>query len=85
MADRKWTDTHAARSKVLRRARDLARSGHHADHTTIIAQLGPVDANTLKALLVIRGQLNHLCALARSGAVRFDIPGRNQPATELPR
>jgi hypothetical protein len=36
--------TRAQRAKVLSLARTLARTGQFPDHTSIIAQLGPLDA-----------------------------------------
>jgi hypothetical protein len=75
------------RVKVLNHARELARSGQHPDHKSILAELEPMEgfAETLGRLELIRSQLDRLCALAQSGPARIDIPGRNQPTTLLPR
>ena len=70
------------RAKVLNRARDLARSGQHTNHKSIIEQMEPLDALGRNGLQDIRFQLDRLCALARA---ERDKPGRNQPTTRLPR
>jgi hypothetical protein len=70
--------TSAQRSRVLQLARELARSGQHPDHMSIIMELEPMDgfAETRDRLRDIRAQLDHLCRMARSGRPRIDIPGR---------
>jgi hypothetical protein len=72
------TNSHTQRQRVLNRARDLARSGQHPDHKSIIAHLEPMEgfAEAGDRLRDIRGQLDRLCALAQSGRLRFVIPGR---------
>jgi hypothetical protein len=44
---------------------------------SIIEQLEPMDTMVRNGLLGIRGQLDRLCALGRTGPARIDIPGRN--------
>jgi hypothetical protein len=64
MSDEFWRG-YNTRQKVLRRARDLARSGQHANHETVIAQLEPMDEDARRSLQAFRLQLDRLCALAR--------------------
>ena len=56
----------ARRKRVLDAARDLARSGRHPDHQSILAELEPMEgfADAQERLRVLRSQLNHLCAMA---------------------
>ena len=67
--------TRAQRTKVLELARDLARSGCHPDHTSILAQLEPMegfaDARVRLEESAIRLQLDRLCALARAPRSRL--------------
>ena len=72
------------RAKVLNRARDLARSGQHTDHKSIIEQMEPLDVVARNGLQDIRFQLDRLCALARAERPRIDRPGRSQPACSGP-
>jgi hypothetical protein len=62
--------TQAQRTKVLKLARELARTGQHSDHRSIIAQLEPVEgfaeARVRFEESVIRLQLDRLCAIARA-------------------
>jgi hypothetical protein len=69
---------HDRRVKVLNHARELARSGQHPDHKSIIAHLEHLEgfAEAHNRLRDLRGQLDRLCALAQSGRSRIDIPGR---------
>jgi hypothetical protein len=59
----------AQRRKVLQTARDLARSGQHSDHKSIVAHLelldGFVEVRHWFGEPVMRLQLDRLCALAR--------------------
>ncbi len=63
--------TYNERHKVLARAQQLARSGQHADHKTIIQALAHMDGfEVARARLeegAIRLQLDRLCAMARDG------------------
>ena len=65
---------YGQRSKVLNLARDLARSGQHADHRSIIAHIELVgDFADVRDRLVdraIRSQLDRLCLLAQASPVR---------------
>jgi hypothetical protein len=73
------------RAKVLNRARDLARSGQHTNHKSIIEQMEPLDVVARNGLQDIGFQLDRLCALARAERPRIERPGRSQPTTQLPR
>jgi hypothetical protein len=57
--------------QILREAQRLARSGHHADHTTIIPLLQHLDGfEAARARLedrAVRFQLDSLCAMRRAG------------------
>jgi hypothetical protein len=68
----------ARRKRVLDAARDLARSGQHLNHKSIIAELEFMEgfAEAGDRLRIIRSQLDHLCALAQSERPRIAIPGR---------
>jgi hypothetical protein len=44
MTSKKSHVVYNQRRKVLNHARDLARSGEHADYQTILPQVGPVTA-----------------------------------------
>ncbi len=61
------------RRQILDQARELARSGQHADHTTIIPLLETMEGfEAARARLeepVIRVQLDRLCATARNPSV----------------
>jgi len=60
------------RGKVLNYARNLARSGEHADHQTILLHLAAVeDFEAVRRVLADRAicaQLDLLCATARRAA-----------------
>jgi hypothetical protein len=60
---------YAQRSKLLEHARKLARTGGHADHTTILPCLEPLEgfAGTRDKLedRSFKTQLDRLCALAQ--------------------
>ncbi len=62
--------TYSERHKVMARAQELARSGQHADHTTIIPALvhmaGFEAARVRLEEKAIRFQLDRLCAMARA-------------------
>jgi hypothetical protein len=66
-----WREQHQ-RTKVLKIARDLARSGHHANHETIIAEIelskGFADVRRCLTQSFIPGQLDRLCAVAQASA-----------------
>ena len=66
------------RKRVLEAARDLARSGQHPDHKSILAHLELMEgfADVRDRLRDLRGQLDKLCALAQSERLRIEIPGR---------
>ena len=75
--------THNERGKVLNLARDLAPSGRHADHRSIIAQLQTSEglADASDRLQGIRSQLDMLCALAQPKPPSV-IPGRKRPEND---
>ena len=52
--------------KVLNRARQLARSGRHADHRSIFADLETMDgfADARDRLEEFRSQIDRICTLA---------------------
>ena len=68
MTSTSWKTYHKRR-QVVYQAQQLARSGQHADHTTIIPLLesleGFEDARLRLEDRAIRSQLDRLCALAR--------------------
>jgi hypothetical protein len=70
----------AKRKRLLDVARDLARSGQHPDHTSVIAELevmeGFAEARGWFEGSAMRLQLNRLCAVAQTKPARIDIPGR---------
>jgi hypothetical protein len=74
-----WRST-AQRKRLLDVARDLARSGQHPDHTSVIAELeameGFAEARGWFEGSAMRLQLNRLCAVAQMRPARIDIPGR---------
>ncbi len=57
------------RARLLNRARELARTGRHQDHKSIVAQLEAVEGfpEATKQIESIRLQLDRLCAMARAG------------------
>jgi hypothetical protein len=71
----------AKRKRLLDVARDLARSGQHPDHKSVIEQLEATeDFAEVSGWLespAMRLQLNRLCAVAQARPSRIDIPGRN--------
>jgi hypothetical protein len=70
----------AKRKRLLDVARDLARSGQHPDHTSVLAELevmeGFAEARGWFEGSAMRLQLNRLCAVAQTRPPRIDIPGR---------
>ena len=68
----KHHEIYAQRAKLLKRARDLARSGQHDSHITIAMQLhGEIDFPDAHRCLTdrtISSQLDRLCAMAQSTA-----------------
>ncbi len=61
------------RAKVLNHARNLARSGAHPDHTSIIPHVEALEGFAeIKDRLgdrAFRAQLDRLCAMARGSAI----------------
>lgn len=61
--------TYNNRGKVVKQAQRLARSGQHADHTTIIPILEHLDGFDAARVRLedraVRVQLDRLCALAQ--------------------
>ncbi len=55
------------RARLLNRARELARTGRHQDHKSIVAQLEAVEgfAEATKQIELIRFQIDRLCSMAR--------------------
>ena len=78
MASQKSTWLYNQRRKVLNHARDLARSGEHADHQTIVSHVAALeDFEAVRSVFedrVICAQLDKLCARARN---------REEPLPEL--
>ena len=70
------TDIRARRGKLLNRARDLARSGRHADHRSIFAELETMDdfADAWGRVEEFRTQLDRICAYARQKQPRTRGP-----------
>jgi len=70
----------AKRKRLLDVARDLARSGQHPDHRSVIVELeameGFAEARGWFEGSAMRLQLNRLCAVAQTRPSRIDIPGR---------
>ena len=60
---------HRRRAKILDIARDLARTGWHVDHTTILRELEAIEGfaavQTQLEDPAFRAQLDKLCAMAR--------------------
>jgi hypothetical protein len=75
-----WRST-AQRKRLLDVARDLARSGQHPNHKSVIEQLeateGFAEVRGWLEGSAMRLQLDRLCALGQTGLARIDIPGRN--------
>ena len=63
---------HGQRTKILKLARGLARSGQHKSHCSIVAELelleGLSDAHRCLTDRVISAQLDRLCAMAQGSA-----------------
>jgi len=72
MTSKKSHVVYNQRRKVLNHARDLARSGEHADHQTIIPHVAALDGFEAVrggcADRAICAQLDLLCAKARKAA-----------------
>ena len=72
MAGKKSHVVYNQHRKVLNHARDLARSGEHADHQTIILHLAALeDFEVVRGVFEDRAicvQLDRLCAMARTAA-----------------
>ncbi len=56
------------RARLLNRARELARTGRHPDHTSILAQLETVEgfAGAAEEIAPIRLQLDRLCGMKQA-------------------
>ena len=72
---------HRRRARVMERARDLARSGEHADHTSIIRHLESLGefaaVRERFEWSAFRTQLDRLCAMARgTGTPQVGRPAR---------
>ena len=65
--------TYNERHKVVQQAQRLARSGQHADHTTILPLLQPMAGFEVARVRLedraMRLQLDRLCAAARNPTV----------------
>ena len=72
MTSKKSHVVYNQRRKVLNHARDLARSGEHADHQTIIPHVAALEGfEAVRGLFedrAICAQLDRLCAIARKAA-----------------
>jgi len=72
MAGKERKALYRQRGQVLNYARDLARSGEHADHQTIILHLAALeDFEVVRGAFADRAicmQLDRLCAMARRAA-----------------
>jgi hypothetical protein len=57
------------RARLLNRARELARTGRHSDHKSILAHLQTLESfsEAAKEIDPIRFQLDRLCAMSRAG------------------
>ena len=70
MASKKSHVVYNQRRKVLNHARDLARSGEHADHQTILPHLATLeDFEAVRSMFADRAicaQLDRLCTRARN-------------------
>ncbi len=68
------------RARLLKQAQQLARSGQHADHASIIPQLAHMDGFEATRVRLgegaIRAQLDRLCVMAR---VRRERPVEAPP------
>ena len=69
MKTKSWKTYHK-RGKVVELARRLARSGQHADHTSILPLLEPLEGFEAARIRLedraIRAQLDRLCTMART-------------------
>ena len=78
MAEDPWR-LKGQRTKVLRLARDLARSGQHQSHHSIVEELKQVEAFTeahrCLTNRLIAAQLDRLCAMASAQAVAPPLAG----------
>ncbi len=83
MTSTSWKTYHKRR-QVVYQAQRLARSGQHADHTTIIPLLesseGFEDARLRLEDRAIRSQLDRLCALTRVSSHASTKPLRRRSA-----
>ena len=73
MSQSRWGDLYNQRAMLLNRARELARTGRHADHRSIITHLetveGFADAGGQVGHRAFILQLDRLCAMARNPAL----------------
>ena len=81
---KKFHVLYRQRKKVLTYARDLARSGEHADHLTIIPQLAALEdfeaVRSVFADCVLCAQLDRLCANCRVSRGYLTSLGGGHPA-----
>jgi uncharacterized membrane protein len=72
-ANKRSDRVYNRRRKVLQFARNLARSGSHADHSTILpcmeSQEGFAETRAQLEDRSFKAQLDRLCALARGQAI----------------
>ena len=71
MAEGPWSRLKGQRTKVLRLARDLARSGQHQSHRSIVEELTVeafAEAHRCLTNRAISAQLDRLCAVALAPA-----------------
>lgn len=69
MSSANWKITQKHRGKVVTLARNLARSGQHEDHQSIVASLevaGVAEARRCLTERPIRAQLDKLCTMAQT-------------------
>jgi hypothetical protein len=80
------TSARHQRDKVVRRARDLARSGQYPDLVAIIPELRGMEGfAAARARLkepVLRAQIDQLCAMAREAA--GDARRKDKRPVEMP-
>jgi hypothetical protein len=69
----RYSQVQAQRTKLLQKARKLARSGQHAQHLTIVSELEAsgefLEVERCLTNQIISGQLDKLCAMAQASAV----------------
>src|SRR5215213_8875674 len=69
----RYTQVQAQRTKLLQKARKLARSGEHENHLAIVSELEEsgefFEVHRCLTNQIIGGQLDKLCAMAQASAV----------------